>query len=249
MAADARWPRASRASAAPSGRLHRSTRAAFVVLLATGLVLYLPMLAQIVSDRPLIKAIHLVAAAAWLTALALIALARRPRALRRDAPRPRPLRPPTTCAGCAGGRRRGRFNAGQKAHAIVQAALAVLFVVSGTLLWLGERNTAFRLPGTIALHDVAMFVAVVLVAGHVAMALPPSAALEGMLYGTVPADWAAEHHAAWTPAPPPPRGAPGSAGSRSRSSSPPRASPAPCCSPPTRSASRRPAYPHMCADG
>jgi len=85
----------------------------------------------------------------------------------------------------------------------------VLFVVSGALLWLGERNTAFRLPGTIALHDIAMFVAVVLIAGHVAMALSQRPALEGMMYGTVPADWAAEHHAAWTPAQPPPRGAPG----------------------------------------
>ena len=85
----------------------------------------------------------------------------------------------------------------------------MLFVVSGTLLWLGERNTAFRLPGTIALHDVAMFVAVVLIAGHVAMALSQRPALEGMMYGTVPEDWAAEHHAAWTPAPPAPPAAPG----------------------------------------
>ena len=47
------------------------------------------------------------------------------------------------------------------------------------------------------------------IAGHVAMALSQRPALEGMMYGTVPQDWAAEHHAAWTPAPPPPRGAPG----------------------------------------
>ena len=189
--------------------LHWVHASAFMAMLATGLVLYLPMLAQIFSDRPLVKALHLAAAAAWLTALALIALLGNRRTLRRTrrdldyftADDLRWLRrqhvPP------------GRFNAGQKAHASVQAALAVLFVVSGSLLWLGERNTAFRLPGTIALHDVAMFVAVVLIAGHVAMALSQRPALEGMRYGTVPQDWAAEHHTAWTPAPPPPRGAPG----------------------------------------
>ena len=93
----------------------------------------------------------------------------------------------------------GRFNAGQKAHAIVQAALALLLTLSGVLLWLGERNTAFRLPGTIALHDTAMFVAGVLVAGHVWMALSTDKlpALRGILHGTVPAEYAASHHPKW----------------------------------------------------
>ena len=65
----------------------------------------------------------------------------------------------------------GRFNAAEKSHAIVQAALAVLFAVSGVLLWLGERDTTFRLPGTVALHDAAMYVAIVLVLGHLYLAL------------------------------------------------------------------------------
>src|SRR4051812_41743680 len=150
--------------------LHWVHASAFLAMLATGLVLYLPMLAQVVSDRPLMKAMHLAAAAGWLTALLLVAVlgdrrapGRTPRELERfDVDDLRWLR----------GRpaRQGRFNAGQKAHAAVQAALALLFVVSGALLWLGERNTALRLPGTIALHDVAMYVAAALVVGHVYMA-------------------------------------------------------------------------------
>ena len=134
-------------------------------MFATGLVLYMPALAQLFSSRPIVKGIHLVAAVAWLTALALVALLGDRRALRRtrrelerfDADDLRWLR-----------RRpapQGRFNAGQKAHAIVQAALALLFTVSGALLWLGERNTDLRLPGTIALHDASMVVAGALVAG------------------------------------------------------------------------------------
>jgi hypothetical protein len=79
----------------------------------------------------------------------------------------------------------------------------VLFTVSGALLWLGERNTSLRLPGTIALHDVSMIVAGVLVAGHVWIAMSPakSPSLEGILRGTVPAAWAAKHHPRWV-APP-----------------------------------------------
>jgi formate dehydrogenase subunit gamma len=180
-------------------------------MLATGLALYLPLLAKLVSDRPLVKAMHLVAATAWLTALALIAVLGNRRALARTR---RDLETFTDDDLRWLRRRRvpqGRFNAGQKAHASVQAALAVLFTVSGALLWLGERDTALRLPGTIALHDVAMFAGVVLVAGHVYMALSTPPALEGMLHGTVPAAWAAEHHAAWRPEPAPPHPRPGAA--------------------------------------
>jgi formate dehydrogenase subunit gamma len=189
--------------------LHWIHASAFLAMFATGLVLYLPLLAQLLSNRPLMKALHLVAATTWLTALVVVALLGNRRALRRTR---RDLER-FTDDDLRWLRRRpapqGRFNAGQKAHASVQAALAVLFAVSGALLWLGERNTDFRLPGTIALHDVAMFAGGVLVAGHIAMAIATPPALEGMLHGTVPADWAAEHHARWTPAPPPPHARPG----------------------------------------
>ncbi|HEV7805215.1 MAG TPA: cytochrome b/b6 domain-containing protein [Solirubrobacteraceae bacterium] len=191
--------------------LHTIHASAFVVMLLTGLVLYLPLLAQVVSSRPLTKAIHLGAAAAWLTALALVALLGDRSALRRtrrelerfDAHDLRWLRRRPATA--------GRFNAGQKAHAIAEAALAVLFSVSGALLWLGERKTDLRLPGTIALHDASMIVAVVLVAGHVWISLSPgrSASVEGILRGTVPAAWATEHHPRWVlSADPPSRGTP-----------------------------------------
>jgi len=193
--------------------LHTIHALAFVVMFLTGIVLYVPVIAQVFSNRPLTKGIHLVAAVAWLTAVALVAILgdraalRRTRRelerfddddlrwLRRDFPAPA-----------------GRFNAGQKAHALVQAALALLFTVSGTLLWLGERNTELRLPGTIALHDASMLLAGVLVAGHIWIAISPGKqpSLEGILRGTVSADWAAEHHPKWRPRPPgrPPRPGP-----------------------------------------
>ena len=100
----------------------------------------------------------------------------------------------------------GRFNAGQKAHAIVQAALSVLFTVSGALLWLGERDHDLRFPSTIVLHDGAMFVAIALVAGHLYLALGLEAtrpSLRGITRGTVDAAWARRHHAKWEPSPAP----------------------------------------------
>ncbi len=180
-------------------RLHTAHATAFGVLLFTGFALYLPFLAQIFNDRPLFKSIHLVAAVAWLTALALVALLGDRAALRRtrreierfDADDVLFLRRRPSAA--------GRFNGGQKAHALVQAGLAVLFTVSGVLLWLGERNTAWRLEGTIALHDAATLLVAVLVAGHILMAMSRPASLEGIWRGTVPASYAAEHHPRWHP--------------------------------------------------
>ena len=146
-------------------RLHTIHAWAFSVLLLTGFVLYLPFLAQIVSDRPLMKGIHLVTAVVWLTALALVALLGDRDALRRTRRDIERFDADDVLFVRTRGRSRvaGRFNGGQKAHAIAQAGLTVLFTVSGVLLWLGERDTAFRLPGTIALHDAATLLLAVLV--------------------------------------------------------------------------------------
>lgn len=175
---------------------------AFFVLLGSGLVLYLPSLADAFGNRPLAKDIHLITALVWLAALLAIALLGNRRALARD--RREIERFDADDLAWLRGRPapQGRFNAGQKAHAILQAALAVLFTVSGVLLWLGERNTSFRLDGTLVLHDGAMFVAVALVAGHLFLALvwpTTRPALPGMVRGDVDAAWAAEHHAKWHP--------------------------------------------------
>jgi formate dehydrogenase subunit gamma len=181
-------------------RLHTVHAAAFGVLLVTGFALYLPFVAQIISDRPLMKSIHLVAAALWLTALALVAVLGDRDALRRTRREIERFDDEDLLFLRRRPSRAARFNGGQKAHTIVQAALAVLLTVSGALLWLGERNTALRLPGTIALHDAATLAVAVLVAGHIVMALSRPPSLEGIWRGTVPESYAAGHHPRWHPA-------------------------------------------------
>lgn len=94
----------------------------------------------------------------------------------------------------------GRFNAGQKLNAALTASFAVLFAVSGVLLWLGERDTRFRFASTVLLHDGLMWVSLVLVVGHLYLAVIHPAtrhALRGMTLGTVRRDWARQHHAKW----------------------------------------------------
>jgi formate dehydrogenase subunit gamma len=171
-------------------------------MLGTGLVLYLPALSNVFANRPVFKAIHLVTAVVWLAALMLIGVLGNRRVLADDLGEIERFDDDDVrwLGGTAAPQ--GRFNAGQKAHAVVQAALAVLFTVSGLLLWLGERNTSFRLSGTIVLHDGAMYVAVALVIGHLFLSLvwpTTRPALRGIVRGSVDAAWARAHHSRWRP--------------------------------------------------
>ena len=188
-----RFSRAERA-------VHWVHAGAFFVLLGSGLVLYLPRLSELVSRRPLVKAIHIYTAVAWLIALVLIAVVGNRRALRAT------LRDldvfDSDDRAWLRGRRvpQGRFNAGQKLNFWLTAAFAVLFAVSGFLLWYGERDTRFRFASTILLHDGLMYISLVLLIGHLYLAVIHPAtrhALRGMTVGSVREEWAREHHTKW----------------------------------------------------
>jgi formate dehydrogenase subunit gamma len=181
--------------------LHWVNALGFFFLLATGLILYLPSLSMVVSRRQTIQSIHFWGGVGWLGALAAVIVLGARRLLataseleRFDDDDLRWLR----------GRRapQGRFNAGQKINAALTAAFAVLFGVSGLLLWFGEEDTRYRFASTVFLHDGLMYVSLALLAGHLYLALIHPAtrhALRGMTLGTVSAEWAARHHAKWKP--------------------------------------------------
>lgn len=180
--------------------LHWVHASAFFVLLGSGLVLYLPSLSELFSRRPLVKSVHIYTAVAWLAALVLIVVVGDRRGLRRTL-RDLDLFDADDRRWLAGRQvRQGRFNAGQKLNFWLTAAFAVLFSVSGFLLWYGERDTRFRFASTILLHDGLMYIALVLLIGHLYLALiyPRTRhALRGITIGTVREEWAREHHAKW----------------------------------------------------
>jgi len=193
-------PRLVRRFSRTERALHWVNASAFFALLASGLVLYVPTLSEAVGRRGLVKAIHLYVAIGWVAALLIVLLAGDWRGLRET--RRELERLDLDDLRWLGGwpAPQGRFNAGQKLHAVAQAAFSVLFVVSGALLWLGERNTTLRLAGTIVLHDALTFLATILVAGHLYLALIARGtrpALQGMISGTVREAWAREHHPKW----------------------------------------------------
>jgi formate dehydrogenase subunit gamma len=180
--------------------LHWVHASAFFVLLGSGLILYLPALAADVGQRPFVKEVHLYTAFSWAAAILLIALLGNRRALLRSAREIDSFDRDDARFLRGRGAPQGRFNAGQKVNAIITAAFAVLFFVSGMLLWVGEQNTAIRLGGTLYLHDALMYISVVIVLGHLYLALINRStrhSLRGMVLGSVREDWALAHHRKW----------------------------------------------------
>ncbi len=192
--------------------LHWASALAFGVLTATGLVLWLPVLATLVNDRPLVKAIHLWSAVLLGIAIVLVVLAGNRRALRRTARdvdrfdrydrawlRGAPHRalrggeaPPA-----------GRFNAGQKLNVVIVCAAWLLFGVSGTFLYLGERDHTFQLErDAVPARRVDARDAAAGVRPHLHGGAEPEHGrrrCDGMTRGTVDADWAERHHPRWDP--------------------------------------------------
>jgi formate dehydrogenase subunit gamma len=183
--------------------LHWANAVFFLFLLATGLILYLPSLSGYVGERAIIQELHFYVGIAWICVLVVIILFGDRRGILRTA---RELdafdsddvhwllgRRPTP---------QGRFNAGQKINALLNAAFAILFLVSGLLLWFGERNTRYRFASTVILHDGLTYVALALLIGHLYLSvIHPTTrhSLRGITLGSVDAEWAAMHHAKWKP--------------------------------------------------
>lgn len=186
---------------------HLLLAASFAVMLWTGLCLWIPFLAGAMS-RPAAKDWHLGAAIALGVGLALL-VAASPRSFGRivrevdrlDEDDVRWLRGgPRRLVDHAGAPEQGWLNAGQKLFTALIGGLMVVLAVTGVLLWLGERDTAFRLQGTVDVHDLATIAIVVLVCAHLYLALLHPAtrhATRGAVTGRVDRAWARTHHARW----------------------------------------------------
>jgi formate dehydrogenase subunit gamma len=180
--------------------LHWVHAGAFLVLLLSGLVLFVPALSELVGRRPLVKDIHVDTALAWACAIVLVVVLGDRRGLLRTLREIDRFDPDDRRWLRGKQAPQGRFNAGQKLNVVLTAAFAMLFAVSGFLMWYGERDHRFRLEGAIALHDALTYASLVLFLGHLYLAvIHPSTrhALRGMATGYVKEDWAVTHHAKW----------------------------------------------------
>jgi formate dehydrogenase subunit gamma len=193
--------------------LHWAFAAGYLLLLASGLPLMLPVLRGWIRGYSLLIGVrlHLACAIFWVLAtLGVLALGDRRRVgstlgqmkrlersdyrwLRRF-PRWLVATPPERARL---DRAVGRFNAGQKINTIFTLLTASLLLITGLALWPFGADGLWR-----DAHRWLTVLVLMPIAGHIFLAaVHPSTrhALTGMLDGRVDREWAATHHPRWEP--------------------------------------------------
>lgn len=181
--------------------LHWSTATLFLVLLATGMTLYVPALSRLVGRRVLVKDIH-VYSGLLLPLPLLLAYAGRWRSdVRRDVRRLARWslddRRWLTSFGRRGQQRMGKFNAGQKLNAIFVAGCIPVMLATGVIMrWFDPFPLAWR-TGATFVHDWLALTLLAVIVGHILKALAEPVSLRAMSKGTVPARHAERNHPRW----------------------------------------------------
>ncbi len=90
-----------------------------------------------------------------------------------------------------------KFNPGQKLNAIFVGASILLMLATGSMLqWFGLFSISER-EGATFVHDSLALVIVVVIVGHIYMALTHPGSLRSMITGTVSRQWASNHAPTW----------------------------------------------------
>lgn len=198
--------------------LHWSHSITFLVLLATGVILWVKPIGEAVSHHLLVLQFHEYTAIFYISGPLLWLILGNRRSLIRDiktfdewdeddvdwlkqslrhGPSAKNLPP------------QGRFNAGQKLNGILTIAATVGFIVTGIIMW-RPPYIAPHLPSwlfsdqlsnnAVFLHEILTLVCIPLVLGHIylaAIARTTRPALSAILGGSVPLSYAREHHPKW----------------------------------------------------
>lgn len=181
----------------------------FLILIATGAALYFTPLIALVGRRQLIEQIHLYVGLALPLPLLLGLAGNWGRALRRDVSRvnrwtDEDMRWLRGLVDTASGRRSaaarpriGKFNPGQKLNAAFVAGGGLVMLGTGSLLrWYVPFPLSWR-AGATFVHNWLAVVFVILILGHITLALWDREALRSMFVGRISRAWAARHAPAW----------------------------------------------------
>ena len=181
----------------------------FLILIATGAALYFTPLIALVGRRELIEQIHLYVGLALPLPLLLGLAGSWGRALRRDVSRvnrwtDEDMRWLRGLVDTASGRRPaaakpriGKFNPGQKLNAAFVAGGGLVMLGTGSLLrWYEPFPLNWR-AGATFVHNWLAVLFVILILGHISLALWDREALRSMFVGRISRAWAARHAPAW----------------------------------------------------
>lgn len=181
--------------------LHWANATLFLILLVTGMTLYIGALSALVGRRVLVKDVHVISGLLLPLPL-VVAYAGSWRAgLRRDVRRVARWstddRRWLVTLGRRGRERMGKFNAGQKLNTIFVAGCIPLLLATGSIMrWFEPFPLAWR-TGATFVHDWLALALLAVVIGHIGKALADPLALRAMRTGTVPAEHVRRHHPRW----------------------------------------------------
>jgi len=197
---DQRTPRTLLLRFTPGERaVHRAVAILMMTCIVTAAILYNGFLSVPVGHRRLVKLVHVISGFA-LPLPILIGLASKAyrgdlRRLNRFAPadwrwlRSRKRRDGTIPV--------GKFNAGQKLNAALSSSAILVLLVTGTLMYFPHLARLAWRTGATFVHDWFALAVGLLVLGHIGYARRDRGSRRGMRTGSVTAEWARRHHAAW----------------------------------------------------
>lgn len=183
--------------------LHWANATLVLILIATGSIMYVDVLASIFGRRILIETIHLYAGLALPFPFLAVVLGRWGRGFCRDARRLGRVAPGEWRWFRSRYRKSGRvrlskFNPGQKANAIlVAASLPVLLATGAVMKWHDPFQDSWR-TGATFVHDLGFVGLTLLVIGHIRQARRDPESMAAMRRGRpVSQGWARDHHPRW----------------------------------------------------
>lgn len=179
---------------------HWANALVFFVLVATAVPLYFPAAERVVGRHVLVAQVHVWAGICWIVPIAVSMAGPWGARMRRDMHRVNRWTAGELRWLVSGGRAEvelDKFNPGQKLHTAFIGATVVVMLFTGVVMkWFGLFPVGWR-TGATFVHEVLAFLVVAAVTGHVVVALLHPSAMRSMVEGSVSADWARRHAAAW----------------------------------------------------
>lgn len=181
--------------------LHWVNAGLFLVLLATAAILYVGSLSAAVGRRELVRQVHVYAGLLLPVPLLLALAGPWRRGLRADLRRFNRFDPDDRRWLRTLGRdhdvRLGKFNPGQKLNAaFIGGVMGVMLVTGAIMKWFSPFPLSWR-TGATFVHDWTAFAVLLVVLGHIWMALSDGDALGAIFKGSVSAEWARSERPRW----------------------------------------------------
>jgi len=87
-----------------------------------------------------------------------------------------------------------KFNPGQKANFIITLLMIFGLSLSGFVVWMKSLFSVGFVELNFILHDFLAELSLIVILGHIILALYHSESIRGIIYGDVDEDWAKEHY-------------------------------------------------------